>query len=108
MSPPFFFNKGAEQYVPETFPKAQSSLQAAENMLARDSGKNKVTSGAHQTIEFVRVHSHRARPLLNSAAPVGVARCMFFFFEPFLPIGRYMAALKPSSYLGCRLAASNP
>jgi hypothetical protein len=54
MSPPSFFNQGAERYAPEIFPKAQSSLQAAENMLAQDSGKNKVTSGARQTIQFAQ------------------------------------------------------
>jgi hypothetical protein len=47
MSPPSFFNQGAERYAPEIFPKAQSSLQAAENVLAQD-------AGAHQTIRFAQ------------------------------------------------------
>jgi hypothetical protein len=45
-------SRGAEQYSPEVFSKAQSSLQGAENVLAQDSGKNKVISAARQTIQF--------------------------------------------------------
>jgi hypothetical protein len=45
-------SRGAEQYAPEVFSKAQSSLQSAENVLAQDSGKNKVISAARQTIQF--------------------------------------------------------
>ncbi len=45
-------SRGAEQYSPEVFSKAQSSLQSAENVLAQDSGKNKVISEARQTIQF--------------------------------------------------------
>src|SRR5580700_11989709 len=45
-------SRGAEQYAPEIFSKAQSSLRSAENVLAQDSGKNKVISAARQTIQF--------------------------------------------------------
>ncbi len=45
-------SRGAEQYAPEVFSKAQASLQSAENVLAQDSGKNKVISAARQTIQF--------------------------------------------------------
>jgi outer membrane protein OmpA-like peptidoglycan-associated protein len=45
-------SRGAEQYAPEIFSKAQSSLEAAENVLAQDSGKNQVISAARQTIQF--------------------------------------------------------
>jgi hypothetical protein len=37
-------SRGAEQYAPEVFSKAQSSLQSAENVLAQDSGKKKCFS----------------------------------------------------------------
>ncbi|HUO33533.1 MAG TPA: OmpA family protein [Candidatus Acidoferrum sp.] len=45
-------SRGADQYAPEIFSKAQSSLQMAENALAQDSGKNQVLSAARQTIQF--------------------------------------------------------
>jgi outer membrane protein OmpA-like peptidoglycan-associated protein len=45
-------SRGAEQYAPEIFSKAQSSLQMAENALTQDSGKNQVISAARQTIQF--------------------------------------------------------
>lgn len=45
-------SRGADQYAPEIFSKAQSSLQAAENVLAKGSGKNQVISAARQTIQF--------------------------------------------------------
>ncbi len=45
-------SRGAEKYAPEIFEKAQSNLQTAENVLAQDSGKNKVISAARQTIQF--------------------------------------------------------
>lgn len=45
-------SRGAEQYAPEVFSKAQSSLLSAENVLAQDSGRNKVISAARQTIQF--------------------------------------------------------
>src|SRR6266481_2057795 len=45
-------SRGAEQYAPEVFAKAQSSLQSAENVLAQDSGKNQVISAARQTVQF--------------------------------------------------------
>jgi outer membrane protein OmpA-like peptidoglycan-associated protein len=45
-------SRGAEQYAPEIFSKAQSSLQMAENALTQDSSKNQVISAARQTIQF--------------------------------------------------------
>ncbi len=45
-------SRGAEQYAPEIFAKAQTSLQMAENTLAQGSNKNKVISAARQTIQF--------------------------------------------------------
>jgi outer membrane protein OmpA-like peptidoglycan-associated protein len=45
-------SRGAEQYAPEVFSKAQSSLQMAENALNQDSSKNQVISAARQTIQF--------------------------------------------------------
>lgn len=45
-------SRGAEQYAPEIFSKAQSSLQMTESALAQDSGKNQVISAARQTIQF--------------------------------------------------------
>jgi outer membrane protein OmpA-like peptidoglycan-associated protein len=45
-------SRGADQYAPEIFSKAQSSLQMAENALAQNSGKNQVISTARQTIQF--------------------------------------------------------
>jgi outer membrane protein OmpA-like peptidoglycan-associated protein len=44
--------RGAEQYAPQVYAKAQSSLQMAENALSQDSGKNQVISSARQTIQF--------------------------------------------------------
>jgi outer membrane protein OmpA-like peptidoglycan-associated protein len=43
--------RGAEQYAPQVYAKATSSLQMAENAL-QDSGKNQVISAARQTIQF--------------------------------------------------------
>jgi outer membrane protein OmpA-like peptidoglycan-associated protein len=45
-------SRGADQHAPEIFAKAQSSLQAAENVLLQNSGKNQVISAARQTIQF--------------------------------------------------------
>ncbi|MGA6955270.1 MAG: OmpA family protein [Candidatus Acidiferrales bacterium] len=45
-------SRGAEQYAPEIFTKAQSSLQMAENALAQNSSKNQLISAARQTIQF--------------------------------------------------------
>lgn len=45
-------SRGAAQYAPEIFAKAQSSLQRAENLLSQGSGKNQVISAARQTIQF--------------------------------------------------------
>ena len=42
----------AEQYAPEVFSKAQSSLQMAENSLASKAGKSQILSNARQTIQF--------------------------------------------------------
>ena len=45
-------SRGAEQYAPEIFSKAQGSLQMAENALSQNSGKNQIISSARQTIQF--------------------------------------------------------
>ncbi len=42
----------AEQYAPEIYTKATSSLQMAENALASNSDKSKVITTARQTIQF--------------------------------------------------------
>jgi outer membrane protein OmpA-like peptidoglycan-associated protein len=44
--------RGAEQYAPQIYAKAQSSLQMAESALTQNSGKNQVISAARQTIQF--------------------------------------------------------
>lgn len=45
-------SRGADQFAPEIFSKAQSSLEAAENVLSLGSGKNQVITAARQTIQF--------------------------------------------------------
>ena len=45
-------SRGAAQYSPEIFSKAQSSLQMAENVLSQNSGRNQVISAARQTTQF--------------------------------------------------------
>jgi outer membrane protein OmpA-like peptidoglycan-associated protein len=45
-------SRGADQYAPEVFAKAQSSLQMAENTLSKGSSRNQVISVARQTIQF--------------------------------------------------------
>ncbi len=42
----------AEQYAPEVFSKATSSLQMAENALSSGTGKSQVITDARQTIQF--------------------------------------------------------
>jgi outer membrane protein OmpA-like peptidoglycan-associated protein len=42
----------AEQYAPEVFSKAQSSLQSAENSLASKADKSQIITNARQTIQF--------------------------------------------------------
>jgi outer membrane protein OmpA-like peptidoglycan-associated protein len=42
----------AEQYAPEVFSKATSSLQMAENSLASNAGKSQIVTNARQTIQF--------------------------------------------------------
>ncbi len=42
----------AEQYAPEVFSKATSSLQMAENALSSGAGKSQVITDARQTIQF--------------------------------------------------------
>jgi outer membrane protein OmpA-like peptidoglycan-associated protein len=42
----------AEQYAPEVFSKAASSLQMAENALSSGAGKSQVITDARQTIQF--------------------------------------------------------
>jgi outer membrane protein OmpA-like peptidoglycan-associated protein len=43
---------GAEQYAPEIFAKAQSSLQMAENSLSSKADKSQIITNARQTIQF--------------------------------------------------------
>jgi outer membrane protein OmpA-like peptidoglycan-associated protein len=45
-------SRGADQFAPEIFSKAQASLQMAENALASKAGKDKVISAALQTEQF--------------------------------------------------------
>jgi outer membrane protein OmpA-like peptidoglycan-associated protein len=45
-------SRGADQYAPGVFSKAQSSLRMAENALSQNSSKNQVISAARQTIQF--------------------------------------------------------
>src|SRR5271155_4472792 len=45
-------SRGAEQWAPQVFAKAQSSLQMAETTLSQDSSKNQVISAARQTVQF--------------------------------------------------------
>lgn len=45
-------SRGAEQFAPEIFSKAQSSLQSAENVLTQGESKNQVITAARQTIQF--------------------------------------------------------
>ncbi len=45
-------SRGAAQYAPDIFSRAQSSMQSAENLLSLDAGKTQVISAARQTIQF--------------------------------------------------------
>jgi outer membrane protein OmpA-like peptidoglycan-associated protein len=45
-------SRGAEQYAPEIFSKALSSLKAAENALSQNSDKNQIITAARQTTQF--------------------------------------------------------
>ncbi len=45
-------SRGAEQFAPQIFAKAQSSLQDAEDSLAHNDGKNQLISMARQTIQY--------------------------------------------------------
>jgi outer membrane protein OmpA-like peptidoglycan-associated protein len=45
-------SRGAEKYAPEIFSKAQSSLDLAENALARNADKKQIISTARQTVQF--------------------------------------------------------
>lgn len=45
-------SRGADQFAPEIFTKAQASLQMAENALASKAGKDRVISAALQTEQF--------------------------------------------------------
>ena len=44
--------RGAAQYAPETFSKAQASLQMAENALTSNADKKQIISTAKQTVQF--------------------------------------------------------
>jgi outer membrane protein OmpA-like peptidoglycan-associated protein len=45
-------SRGADQYAPEIFSKAQGSLDLAENALARNADKKQIVSTARQTVQF--------------------------------------------------------
>jgi outer membrane protein OmpA-like peptidoglycan-associated protein len=45
-------SRGAEQWSPQVFAKAQTSLQMAENALSQGSSRNQVISAARQTVQF--------------------------------------------------------
>jgi outer membrane protein OmpA-like peptidoglycan-associated protein len=44
--------RGAAQYAPNIFPKAQASLEMTESALARNADKKQIISSAKQTIQF--------------------------------------------------------
>jgi outer membrane protein OmpA-like peptidoglycan-associated protein len=76
-------SRGANQYAPEIFSKAQSSLQMAENTLSQGSNKNKVISAARQTIQFAedsralaaqRQDAERIRNEKDAAAAAAAAK----------------------------------
>jgi outer membrane protein OmpA-like peptidoglycan-associated protein len=73
----------AEQYAPQIYAKAQSSLQMAENALSQDSSKNQVISLARQTIQFAedaramavqRENAERIQKEKDAAAAVAAAK----------------------------------
>ncbi|MBS1955174.1 MAG: OmpA family protein [Cyanobacteria bacterium SZAS-4] len=45
-------NRGAEQYAPQIFAQAKTSLQLAENCVAQNSNNNDIISAARQAIQF--------------------------------------------------------
>jgi outer membrane protein OmpA-like peptidoglycan-associated protein len=45
-------SRGADKYAPETFSKAQASLQAAETALTNKANKKDIISTARQTVQF--------------------------------------------------------
>jgi len=45
---------------------------------------------------------------IRQRQPLGVALCMFFFFEQFLPIARYMADAQAQQLPWMSMAATNP
>ncbi|HUN61283.1 MAG TPA: OmpA family protein [Candidatus Sulfotelmatobacter sp.] len=45
-------SRGAEQYAPDVFAKASSSLQMAENALSSGADKSQIITNARQTIQF--------------------------------------------------------
>jgi outer membrane protein OmpA-like peptidoglycan-associated protein len=76
-------SRGAEQYAPNAFAKAQSSLQSAENVLATGSSRNKVISAARQTIQFAedaralaaqRIEAERIQNEKDAAASAAAAQ----------------------------------
>jgi outer membrane protein OmpA-like peptidoglycan-associated protein len=76
-------SRGAEQYAPTAFAKAQSSLQSAENVLAAGSSKNKVISAARQTVQFAedaralaaqRIEAERIQNEKDAAASAAAAQ----------------------------------
>jgi len=73
----------AEQYAPEVFSKAQSSLQMAENSLASGADKSQIITNARQTIQFAedaralsaeRQEAERIQNEKNAAAAAAAAK----------------------------------
>jgi hypothetical protein len=46
------YQVGSDRYAPDTFAKAQGSLQMAENALAQKAGKDQIISTSLQTEQF--------------------------------------------------------
>lgn len=76
-------SRQADQYAPEIFSKAQSSLQMAENALTQNAGKNQMISDARQTIQFAedaralavrRVTAERIQKEKEAAAATAAAQ----------------------------------
>ena len=76
-------SRGAEQYAPDIFAKAQSSLQMAENALTSDSGKSQIVTLSRQTIQFAedaraltaeRIEAARIQKEKEAAAAAAAAK----------------------------------
>lgn len=60
--------RGAAQYAPDIFSKAQASLQMTENELSRNADKKQIISTAKQTVNSrrMRVHSPQSAVTVNA------------------------------------------